>query len=102
MSSGKIMSLNNRAESEFGGHMANFSFPRTDILRGDEPLLGNRTGWRQRWGLMHGPSSYSVCCDDTEGTVIESGKFLKNKLTYSVLMPIFLILDRRVNMKPHE
>lgn len=51
---------------------------------------------------MHGPSSYSVCCDDTEGTVIESGKFLKNKLTYSVLMPIFLILDRRVNMKPHE
>ena len=44
MSSGKIMSLNNRAESEFGGHMANSSFPRTDILRGDEPLWGNRTG----------------------------------------------------------
>ena len=53
-------------------------------------------------GFNHGPSSYSMCSDDTEGIVIESGKFLKNKLTYSILMPIFLIHDRRVNMKPHE
>ena len=51
---------------------------------------------------MPGPSSYCVCCNDAEGTVIESGKFLKNKLTYSDLIPIFLILDRRVNMQPHE
>ena len=96
------MLLNNRAESDFGGHVAYSYFPRTDILRRGELLCVYMTGWRQRWDLMHGPSFYSVCCDDTEGTGIKSGKILKNKLTYSVLILIVPILDRRVNMQSHE
>ena len=40
--SGEIMSLNNRAEGDFRGHLANTYFPRTDICGGEEMLLSNR------------------------------------------------------------
>lgn len=51
---------------------------------------------------MQGPSSYSVCCNDTEGTIIDSGKIFKSKLTYSISMLISPILDRIVNVQSHE
>lgn len=58
------------------------------------------TGWWLRKDLMHGPSSYSVYCEDTEGAIIDFRRILKNKLTYSILMLTYPILDRRINIIP--
>lgn len=83
------MLLNNRAESDFSSHEGN-SFILQALRFQEKMRFWVEGQGKDRGHLTH---AFNVWGNDTKGTVIGCGKILKNKLTYSISMLVFPILD---------